>query len=167
MNRADLFRQRSQITLTLPSGIEIVARKADFTRLMQLGLLPDSLGTIVSQAIAQQAQKFGGKPAKTSGGDIGQQITDAVLKDPSGMFALQDAMLKACGIDPVFVDTVTDPETQVAVADVDAEDKQFIMQWAQGGTGNVEAFRAEQRGNVPAGPEGEAVRATTGDVAAD
>jgi hypothetical protein len=160
-SRAEQFRQRSRITLTLPSGLEIIARKADFTRLMQLGYLPDSLGTIVSQAIAQATSRRGGK-SPINADAMGKQISDAILADPKGMFMLQDAMLKACGIDPVFVDEVTDPETQVAVSDVDPEDKQFIMQWAQGGTADVAAFRAEQQRNVPAGPEGEAVREAAG-----
>ncbi len=166
-SRAAQFRQRAQVSLALPSGIEIVTRRADFMKLMQLGLLPDSLSAIVSQAIAQQASRFGGKPNETGSAAMGQQITDAILKDPSGMFSLQDAMLKACGVDPVFVDKVTDPETQVAIEDVDPLDKQFVFQWAQGGTADIEKFRREQQRDVPAGSEGEAVRDQAGAPAAD
>lgn len=165
-SRVAAFRNRNRIPLTLPSGIEILAKKVSLFDLFTAGKLPDSLSGVISEMIRSASQRSGKAPQVDSGA-LEQRMMADLLKDPSQMFALYDEVLIAAGIEPRFVRTVTNEETEVNVADVDMADKQFVWNWCQGGevAQAAAAFRAESGGAVPAGSEGQAVRSAPSDAA--
>jgi hypothetical protein len=128
-------------------------RRVGLLALVQRGLLPDALTPLVSRLIDQTSRTNGIARAP---GDL---LADVAVIEQARLTAdLWDSTLIAIGVDPRFVREVADPETEVAVADVDADDKRFLFDWANGGTADLVAFRAEQARTLPAAPEGEDLR---------
>lgn len=156
MSRAARMNSRRGTALTLPnSGEEILVRRAGIPYLLEYGMLPDALTPIVNSMIGDAE----GRDAKQIADQV-QSAVDAkpVLERVAMIGQLYNFTLKACGIDPVFVDVVQDPEREVALGDVDFQDKEFVFNWAQGGPADAAAFRAQQERALAALSEGEDVQ---------
>lgn len=156
MSRAARMNSRRGTVLTLPnSGDEILVRRAGIPYLLEFGMLPDTLTPIVNSMISDAE----GRNAE----EIAAKVQTAVDAKPAlervAMIAqLYNFTLKACGIDPLFVDTVQDPEREVALGDVDFRDKEFVFMWAQGGPADAAAFRTQQERALAAVSESEDVQ---------
>jgi hypothetical protein len=111
---------------------------------IQMGMVPNSLIGIIQTA----AQK-GEAPA--------EKELQEIMEDPKklkDMFKFVDEVTMYCCIDPVVHPTpkkgeVLD-EDLLYVNEVDLEDKMFILQFAMGGTRNLETFREQQNAGVDA-----------------
>ena len=155
-SRASRFRTSSQHTLELPSGNEVIARRVGLLALVQRGVLPDTLTPLVSQMISRSSRNNGVAP--TAAADLLADVPPLEQARLTGQ--LWDTTLQAISIDPQFVEQVTDPETQVALADVGDDDKRFLFDWANGQVDDLAQFRQQRLGTVPVAPEGEDVRDT-------
>lgn len=128
------------VPLQVPSGNTALVRNPGMEVFLRKGLVPNSLMPLVRQGMT-------GKELDVKAEDI----TDDQLNDLVSLF---DAVTCYCVIDPPVApvpaqESERDPET-LYVDEVDFEDKQFIFQWAVGGTRDVEQFRKEQAASVDA-----------------
>lgn len=145
--------KRTALDLELPSGnvckVQVVGAQA----FLRAGTIPNSLLPIVTQAL-EQAQK--GKTQKLDS----EAIMREVAQDPKKLteiFEMADAVTVMTVIEPrVEPVPVADESGEVPerdpellyVDDVDDEDKFFIMQFAMGGSRDLERFRDELASNV-------------------
>lgn len=140
--------------LDLPSGKTCLVKVVGAQAFLRAGVIPNSLLPIVSGAL-EQAQK--GQKPQVDATDI---MLD-VAKDPEKLaqiFEMADAVTVMTVIEPRVepippVDNTTgvqldrDPDV-LYVDEVDDEDKFFIMQFAMGGSRDLERFRNELAANV-------------------
>lgn len=151
------------VTLPLPSGNECLARPVRPEAFLESGMIPDALSGIVAAAVNS---KKGLPPSKLNeiAEDPKKMAAALELFDRALVFCVIEPrveMAPICAVDGckatyaggdgvhvdkkhdnfhVYVDPDRDPE--VLYADmVDMEDKQFIFQWAIGGSADVEKFR--------------------------
>lgn len=148
-SRAAAFRNRNRIPLTLPSGIEIMARKVTLVDLFTAKQLPDSVSAVVAQMIAESSARAG-KPAQSD--QAGARIQAALTSDTANMLGTIDATVKMAFVEPRIVATVTDPDNEILLDDVDFADRQFVFAWCQGGeqATAAAAFRPEPDGTLSA-----------------
>jgi len=159
-------KTHDSISLDLPSGNTALVRAIQPEAFLTGGMLPDTLTSMVQKAIASKK----GLPPNA----IDAMAKDP--KQLAAALETFDRALVYCVVEPVVemapVCTVcaepasaashisrqdaeyhrySSPERDddVLYADqVDMEDKQFIFQWAVGGTADVERFRRELAANV-------------------
>lgn len=150
--KASQFKALAKGTeLTLPSGFTVVARRVDMRTLLKTGRIPNMLRPVLDRAMQ-------GTELNT------EEFAQEVLSDPEKL----DDIFAFC--DQVFVDSVMDPKVGPAPDDPDerrddivypdevsTDDKFFIMNWAMGGSSDLERFREEQGAHV------ERVRSVAGD----
>lgn len=160
-SRAARFRAQSQHTLELPSGNEVVVKRIGLVNLIQRGVLPDTLTPIVNRMIEETQRSVSPGPTSPT-----QEVLNnlPIMEQLKVTTDLWDTTLLAMGIDPVFVRAVTDPDTQVAVGDVEADDKKYLFNWANGADADLAAFRLEQVRTLHSASESQSLRPATGDT---
>lgn len=141
----------SGVELSLPSGNTCLARRVELRRLLNAGVIPNSLMDIVKEAL--KGKKLA---ADTMADDI--DLDPAKLND---MLAFMDQVVIDCVLNPkvrpipyratgagngekVVVPFEERDEEQLYIDEVDELDKQFVFNFAVGGTSDVERFRGEQ-----------------------
>jgi hypothetical protein len=129
---------KQSVPLDVPSGNTALVRAPGAEEFIQMGMVPNSLLGIIQTA----AQK-GEAPAE-------RELQD-IMEDPEklkDMFKFVDAVTIYCCVDPVVHPTPgADDEYDkdlLYVNEVDLEDKMFILQYAMGGTRDLETFRKQQ-----------------------
>lgn len=135
--------------LTCPSGQLCQVRRPGLEGLMREGILNQL--DVLTPLIEQHRDKVKGKKAtKASDVDV-----SALLADPDKManvLHLLDRVTVHCVVQPAIEMTPNDPTRRqpgVIYADmVDMEDKTFILNFALGGSSDLERFRVESAGAV-------------------
>jgi len=129
-------------TVLLPSGFDVLARRIDIRTLMKTGRIPNSLRPILDKAMQGE-------------GTEAESISASVLEDPTkleDMFTFIDQIWIDCVVDPPSApnpaEGEVDDENIVYPKDVPDEDKMFLMNWAMGGSKDIERFREESLGDV-------------------
>lgn len=125
----------------LPSGNTCMAIRPGMDTFISIGIIPNSLMSIISKSI-DQAQK--GKAVDD------EKLLEEMMGDPG---KIQDIMQL---VDAITLFIVKDPVVHKAPAPgdprvpdtmyvdmVDFEDKMFLFQWAVGGVESLEAFRQQ------------------------
>ena len=137
----------------VPSGNVCKARRATLSTFITQGLVPNSLMSIMTEAMGK-----GQQTQEKSASDVMKEIA-ANPQMAADMFKLVDAVTVYCVIEPK-VHAVPEgdgerSENELYVDEIDEADKMFLFQWATGGTSDLETFR-EQQGqqleSVPAKP---------------
>lgn len=146
ISTASSWKQAIRKELTLPSGNVCLVRPISLDALLKGGKVPNSLLPMIKKA-------FAGKRMES------KELTEVTEDQVVDMMRLFDVILCDCVLEPTVVpvpETPTnedgtpgtpperDPEALYA-DEVDMLDKQFIFQWAVGGTSDVEAFRVKSR----------------------
>lgn len=157
---AEFKKRKKGITLPLPSGLTVVARRVDLTTFLQQGDVPNALLEIVSEALEK------GKAMDTSAiiNEDDQKVDMEMVND---MFESVNAVVIQSLVSPKVhplvwtqedLDNDEIPEGQevgeeideedrddnvLYVDEVEPEDKMFIFQWAVGGTADLATFREE------------------------
>jgi len=126
------------VPLEVPSGNTALVRNPGMQVFLRKGLVPNSLMPLVRKGMT-------GKEPEIKLDDINEDQLEAMLD-------LFDAITCYCVIEPKVLPVPAegeerDPEA-LYVDEVDFEDKQFIFQWAVGGTRDLEQFRKEQSNAV-------------------
>lgn len=138
----------------LPSGFTVLARRVDVRVMLKTGRIPNSLRPILDRAMQGQETPT-------------EDLTKGVLEDPAKldeMFGFIDQMWIDCVIEPPTAPNPRPAETDAAgniikeaefddpnivyPKDVSDGDKMFMMNWAMGGSSDLERFREEQAVNV-------------------
>lgn len=151
------------VTLQLPSGNECLARPVRPEAFLESGMIPDALSGMITKAINS---KKGLPPSKLSeiAEDPAKLAAAMELFDRAMVFVVVEPpveMPPICAAEGCqstytggngvhvdkkhanyhrYIDPDRDPEVLYA-DDVDMEDKQFLFQWAIGGTTDVAKFR--------------------------
>jgi hypothetical protein len=137
-SRASQFKKSGgRVTLRLPSGYEVEAKRVDVRLLLKTGKIPNTLRPILDRAMQGE---------RTEPEDIAKKVTE----DPKQL----DEMFEF--IDNVWLMTVLDPKVGVRPAtkeeesdeivytdEVDFNDKMFVVNWSMGGANDLERFREE------------------------
>lgn len=131
------FKKAVYAELELPSGNVCLARRPGLQKLVMEGRIPNSLSGIVQDAMSGA----GGESVKKSIGDMTpQQLEDAAK--------FTDLIVVECVNQPkVLMPPESEDDRQddlLYVDEVDDQDKNFILNWAFGGTSIVEKFREQQ-----------------------
>ena len=139
--QAKQWKSSVQRAIPLPSGNSAVVRRVSLDVFVRSGKIPNSLMAYVGDALG------GKKPDVESL----KNVDEEGIKD---MLELFDQVAIMCMVDPKChpipkEDEPRDDET-LYVDEVDLTDKQFIFQFAVGGTADVERFREEQNELVDA-----------------
>jgi hypothetical protein len=151
--------------LDLPSGGLVQVRRPGLQGLIKAGIL-ESLDTLTAIVATETIPKAKGQPkAKPDLTKIdAKQITDAMkVMDDVTLYVVVQPEVRPIIIpdptedDPKHTREITDDERDpdaYYIDDFDVEDKTFIVQYAMGGTRDLERFRAESPlalGSIPAG----------------
>lgn len=137
--------------LTLPSGNVALVRRVGLDVFLREGRVPNTLLPVMRGALA-------GKRMTLKNEDLSEQM----IQD---MLSMQDTVLVACVVEPKVFNVPQneddrDPEKLYA-DEVDLIDKQFVFQWAVGGTSDVEKFRERSNELMGSLHPGEGVGPTT------
>lgn len=150
------FKAKSRHTITLPSGSEMVVRRVGVEQFLASGKVPNAL-------MPMMTAMFSGKGAEAIDS---KELNPEMVAD---MLAMFDLVLVAMAVDPPVSHvpspdengerwmSVQAPDTPGRIRvpwvrsdeilytdEVDNNDKQFLFQFAVGGTANAEKFLAEQ-----------------------
>ena len=134
------FKKKRGAVVTLPSGLSMRLSSPGMTAFLQSGMVPNSLMTVITEAISS------GKQPDMSNVDMANE------EDLNAMLSMIDVVTCRCAVEP-RVHPIPTPNEDDVVPDRDEEllyvdelddyDKLFIFQWATGGTTDVERFRSE------------------------
>lgn len=132
---ANQWKKATAIELTLPSGNVALCRRPGLKAFIVSGKVPNTLMPMMKGALAGQKLD----PSK-------MEITEDMVAD---MVQLLDIVVVDCVIEPNVRPVPVggaerDPE-ELYIDEVDDEDKNFIFQWAVGGTADIEKFREQTR----------------------
>lgn len=165
ISSAQSFKKKRGQVLELPSGNVVRAQKAGLQAFIMKGNVPNSLMTIVGEALEKgQTMDIN----KMVGANDGQIDMDMV----TDMYEMTNSLVIASLVEPKVHPVPTDadlevwntknPDNQVSTPDelrddellyvdeVDDEDKMFLFQWCSGGTDDVATFREEARASMDA-----------------
>lgn len=122
------------VDLTLPSGNVCKARRVGLDAMIKGGRIPNNLLPMMKGALAGQS---------VDAAKLKESVTPETVQEMMGLFDViaMDVMVEP-KCHPVPELGERDDET-LYVDDLDMEDKQFLFQWATGGTSDVEKFRDE------------------------
>lgn len=139
---SDFKRRAAGVTLTLPSGLAVRAKRVDLQVMLAQGTIPNPLIEVVSEALERGQQM-----------DPKELVGDKVNLDKvAEMYELVNSVVVASVVEPRISSVPEDPEDrdddQLYVDEVEDEDKMFIFQWAGGGTDDVATFREEARASL-------------------
>lgn len=151
---------------TLPSGKTARVRNRGMKAFLRLGVIPNSLLSIIEEALAK-----GQPPDMEKLKDDNGNLPLATVDD---MYTLMDAVAVDCFVEPrvyavptqedLMEYNIVNPEDELErpedlrkdellyVDELDDEDKMFIFQWVTGGTRDVARFRRELEADLAAVP---------------
>lgn len=136
------WRAKTRPVLTLPSGNRVRVKRPDILKMAGDKQLPDVITNMVMAGV------MGVKPSLP---DFTQPENMATLNDTL------DVMCRACFVEPRIVDN---PQTddEIALSDVDLQDKIHVFGWAFGAEGEqVATFRPGQVGDMGTVPASQPV----------
>jgi hypothetical protein len=146
---ATQWKKKSYTELSLPSGNRCLAKRSGIEAFMRSGKVPNSLMPIMKSALAGQPRSM---PAES-------EIDETFIDE---LFSLFDLVATTVMVEPKCYPIPGDDEERLAdhlyVDEVEVEDKQFMFQWAVGGTADLEKFREGVAKHVAAVQEGGEVR---------
>lgn len=135
------------VEITVPSGNVCLARRVDLRSFLKKGVIPNSLMPFVQEAI---------KGKRTTPEAMMSEVMEGedVQKNLDEMISLMDHIVCECVIEPKVLPIPKlnedgeesyprDPDA-LYVDEVDEIDKNFLYQWAVGGSADLERFRKEQ-----------------------
>lgn len=168
-NVNDWKRSVKAIELQVPSGNTCLARRVDLRKLLNAGSIPNLLMPIVREAM---------KGKQFDASELMENIDEEKITQ---MLELMDTIVLECILQPQVhpvpmrtvdgkpepVPTTERDESKLYIDEVDFEDRQFIFNWAVGGTKDLERFRQEQASYMEGVHTGEGSQDTTSDVAGD
>ena len=131
------WKKNSNPLMELPSGMTVkVMLRPNMQIFMKAGIIPNSLMSIIQSAI-----KSGTAP------DVSEMSIDEEKMDD--MFRMMDNIVCFVVQEPEIQPTPQDDEPRdeetLYVDELELTDRQFIFQWAVGGTRDLERFRSEQQ----------------------
>lgn len=137
------FKARRYDTIALPSGLTVQAKRGGVEVFIKSGKIPNSLMPLLKAAMV------GDEEAAKALASL--DVNPEMLGE---MFELFDIVAVATITVPK-VWLVPDDESErdaerLYVDEIDGEDKQFLFQWAVGGTADVEKFREQAEQSVVA-----------------
>jgi hypothetical protein len=137
------------VELEVPSGNTCLARRVDLRKLLNAGSIPNLLMPAVREAM--KGKKFDAE-------ELMKDIDEDKIKQ---MLDLMDMIVVDCVLRPKVHPAPATEEARsddiLYVDEVDFEDKQFIFQWATGGSRDLERFRQEQESFMAGVHAGEGV----------
>lgn len=140
--------QLSPTPLDLPSGNTCLVQPIGITTFVQQGMIPNALMPIVKRAIEAAEKK------QADSIDV-EKLAAEMMNDMdkmSAIFELADAVTVACVVEPSISAVPEDPvlreEDLLYVDEVDIEDKMFILDFAVGGSRNLDKFRRQAASDV-------------------
>lgn len=140
--------------ITVPSGNVALVRNPGMKLFLKEGMIPNSLLTIVQTSIDANQ----GKTMANVQQDLKANATPEQMQD---ILKLMDAVTIYCVVEPKVAPVPLVGEERdediLYVDEVDLEDKMFIMQYAVGGTKDLERFRVELASVVEPTGQGEIV----------
>lgn len=147
------------VPLEVPSGNTCLVRPVGMQAFIAEGLIPNSLMGIVTTAL-----EAGEKGEEVDEDAVVEQFIDDIKADPDrvmDMIRMADACTVYCVIEPKVAPAPgagqdRDPDV-LYVDEVDLDDKMFIMNFAVGGTRDLEPFREKVARGVESVSPGEAV----------
>lgn len=147
----------------LPSNNLVLARRVGLDTFMRNGFIPNSIMPLITKALDE-----GKAPSKRQLADAVDISSDGAIND---MMKMYDDVLVYCVLQPKVTPMPTDETGEVWLDrkdpdllypdDVDFEDKQFLFNWAVGGTADVARFRNEQEKAVEPVSSGEGMEQET------
>lgn len=165
-------KNRKQQELKLPSGNTCLVKPVGLDALLQQGNIPNSLLDIVQTALAKGkagradeidesqllANLMGDQDKIKDVFEMADVVTAACVLEPSVRFhryTQQDLIAGQCSAEQVGVVIPDDQRSDdiLYTDEVDLDDKMFIMQFAVGGTRDLERFREATAPGVGAVPE--------------
>ncbi len=153
---ASQWKKKSGDELSLPSGNVCLARRPGIDIFIKKGMIPNSLMPLVQEMLNENKP-----PSQRAAENI--DVTPELIEQMSDLYnsiciyavvepKVFNVPMQADPSDPSsFIPVPEDERDQVEglyVDEVDFDDKQFIFQWALGGTSDLEKFRAEQADDV-------------------
>lgn len=150
---ADFKARKQGITLDLPSGLTVVARRASLQSFLKKGDVANPLMPLIEESLKKGKEVDPAKLMSKDGSDEGVDV-DKVNE----MFELVNEVCMGSVVTPELHPELKDGEVEdpeiVYISDVDEEDRMFIFQWAIGGTTDLATFRAEAQAGLDALAEG-------------
>lgn len=150
--------------LDLPSGNTALVQPAGMDIFLKQGMIPNSLMPIIQEQLERGQQ--GKSPEQNDADMLKKLMTQPQLVQD--IFALADAVTIACVLDPPILPV---PEAEALreedllyVDEVDLDDKMFILDFAVGGTRDLEKFRTETDGRMAAVQSSQSVRGNSGGI---
>jgi hypothetical protein len=147
------------VPLEVPSGNTCLVRPVGMQAFIAEGLIPNSLMGIVTTAL-----EAGEKGETVDEDAVVEQFIEDIKADPDrvmDMIRMADACTVYCVIEPKVMPSPKGAEERdpdvLYVDEVDLDDKMFIMNFAVGGTRDLEPFREAVARGVESLPPGEAV----------
>jgi hypothetical protein len=148
VSKASAWKKKKTHDLLLPSGEVCRVKRPGPELFLREGMLPDSLSTVVQQAINQGK---GLPPGKTE--DLVKNE-----RDLAELIRAVDKITLEVVVEPEVQDGTGIPESErdedvLYVDEVDLEDKMFIFNFAVGGSSDLVQFRKQldaRMGDVPA-----------------
>lgn len=144
------WKRKSSSELTLPSGNVCQARRVDLSAMITSGRVPNALLPHMKGALTGKAPDA--KDLKEVAVDEATVLEMLHLFDVVAIDVMVDPQ---CHPMPEAKES-RDPDS-LYVDELDMEDKQFLFQWAVGGTSDVEKFREQSAQLMDALQPGEGV----------
>lgn len=146
---SDFKKKLKSMTLELPSGLVVEARRIRLESLVRQGQVPNSLLPIVEKALK-----------KGSSVDVQELVGDDVdMEKIQGVLDMMDELVVATVTNPKVHSTPEDEDERddelLYVDELDDEDKMFLFQWAIGGTADLEQFRVELQSTLGSVAQGQ------------
>lgn len=135
ISTASSFKSKSTATLELPSGESVLCRRGGIEVFLRSGKVPNSLMPIMKAALG------GNDKVKKAAQDV--DVDETMIAE---LFEMFDLVAVTVMVQPKCHPIPSDGERNdelLYVDEVDLQDKQFLFQWAVGGTSDVEKFREQ------------------------
>jgi len=154
VSTASSFKAKSSTQITLPSGETVLCKRGGVEVFLRSGKVPNSLMPLMKSVLT-------GKKVEDSAKEI--EVDDKTIIE---MFELFDMICVGVMVSPRchFVPKSEDgtegerKDDLLYVDEIELEDKQFLFQWAVGGTADVEKFREQSSQYLSSLQSGEEVQ---------
>lgn len=144
---ASQWRQKKGAELTLPSGNVALVRNPGMHHFLRIGVIPNTLRGIVSEAISGGKANFQPKDLLKEEEDLDKifQMLDDVLVEVVIEPRVKAVPMREVEEGKKIPVPLEDRDQDFIYPDeVDMEDKSFIFQFAVGGTKDLSSFRRQQ-----------------------
>lgn len=145
--KAQELMASSHVTVPLPSGLEVKARRATIRDLVSLGRIPDGLTPFVIELMDL------GESGEPDAADV---IEEKIMARVEEWVRVLDQVWMICVVEPTFTRGAARPGI-IPLEYVTIEDKMAFFNWCQGVTDYLISFRTEEKGAARAVDAGEGV----------